>query len=45
MERILDEISYEAPDPKWKKVTVDEALVRTKLEAVMKDEDLSRFIL
>jgi ATP-dependent HslUV protease ATP-binding subunit HslU len=45
MERLLDEISYEAPDPKRKKVTVDEAFVRTKLEAVTKDEDLSRFIL
>jgi ATP-dependent HslUV protease ATP-binding subunit HslU len=45
MERLLDEISYEAPYPKKKKVTLDEAFVRTKLEAVMKDEDLSRFIL
>jgi ATP-dependent HslUV protease ATP-binding subunit HslU len=45
MERLLDEISYEAPDPKRKRVTVDEAFVRTKLEAVTKDEDLSRFIL
>src|SRR5262245_24563279 len=45
MERLLDEISYEAPDPKRKRVTVDETFVRTKLEAVTKDEDLSRFIL
>jgi ATP-dependent HslUV protease ATP-binding subunit HslU len=45
MERLLDEISYEAPDPKRKRVIVDEAFVRTKLEAVTKDEDLSRFIL
>jgi ATP-dependent HslUV protease ATP-binding subunit HslU len=45
MERLLDEISYEAPLPKKKKVVLDDAFVRTKLEAVMKDEDLSRFIL
>jgi len=45
MERLLDDISYEAPYPKKKRVTVDDAFVRTKLEAVTKDEDLSRFIL
>ncbi|MGE5195071.1 MAG: ATP-dependent protease ATPase subunit HslU [Deltaproteobacteria bacterium] len=45
MERLLDEMSYEAPYPKKKKVTLDDAFVRTKLEAVTKDEDLSRFIL
>lgn len=45
MERLLDEISYEAPYPKKKRVTLDGAFVRTKLEAVTKDEDLSRFIL
>jgi ATP-dependent HslUV protease ATP-binding subunit HslU len=45
MERLLDEISYEAPFPKRKKVVLDDAFVRTKLEAVTKDEDLSRFIL
>jgi ATP-dependent HslUV protease ATP-binding subunit HslU len=45
MERLLDEISYEAPYPKKKKVALDEAFVRAKLEAITKDEDLSRFIL
>jgi ATP-dependent HslUV protease ATP-binding subunit HslU len=45
LERLLDEISYEAPYSKKKKVTLDDAFVRAKLEAVMKDEDLSRFIL
>jgi ATP-dependent HslUV protease ATP-binding subunit HslU len=45
MERLLEEMSFEAPYPKKKKVTLDGAFVRTKLEAVMKDEDLSRFIL
>jgi ATP-dependent HslUV protease ATP-binding subunit HslU len=45
MERLLEQISYEAPDAKLKNVRLDAAFVRTKLEAVMKDEDLSRFIL
>ena len=45
LERLLDEISYEAPYPRKKKVVLDDAFVRTKLEAVTKDEDLSRFIL
>jgi ATP-dependent HslUV protease ATP-binding subunit HslU len=45
MERLLEEISYEAPYPKKKKLSLDEAFVRTKLEAITKDEDLSRFIL
>ncbi|MBI3866588.1 MAG: ATP-dependent protease ATPase subunit HslU [Planctomycetia bacterium] len=45
MERLLEEISFEAPYSRKKKVTVDAAFVRTKLEAITKDEDLSRFIL
>lgn len=45
MERLLDEISYEAPYPKKKQLLLDDAFVRTKLEAVLKDDDLSRFIL
>ena len=45
MERLLEEISYEAPYPKKIKVTLDGAFVRAKLESVTKDEDLSRFIL
>lgn len=45
MERLLEEMSFEAPYTKKKKVTLDGAFVRTKLDAVMKDEDLSRFIL
>ena len=35
----------EAPDASLKKVRLDAAFVRAKLEAVVKDEDLSRFIL
>lgn len=45
MERLLEEISFEAPYAMKKKVTLDGAFVRTKLDSVTKDEDLSRFIL
>ena len=45
MERLLEEISFEAPYAKKKKVTLDGAFVRAKLDSVTKDEDLSRFIL
>ncbi len=45
MERLLEEISFEAPYAKKKKVTLDGDFVRAKLESVTKDEDLSRFIL
>ena len=45
MERLLEEISYEAPYSKTTKVRLDGAFVRAKLESVTKDEDLSRFIL
>lgn len=45
LERLLDDVSFEAPFAKSKKVTINAAYVRTKLEEIMKDEDLSRFIL
>lgn len=45
LERLLDEISYEAPCAKKAKVKLDGPFVRQKLEAVTRDEDLSRFIL
>lgn len=45
MERLLEQISFEAPYARKKKITLDAEFVRTKLEAVTKDEDLSRFIL
>jgi ATP-dependent HslUV protease ATP-binding subunit HslU len=45
MERLLEEISFEAPYTRKKKVTLDGAFVRAKLDSVTKDEDLSRFIL
>jgi len=45
MERLLEEISYEAPDLDQKTVTIDAAFVRERLSDVVKDEDLSRYIL
>jgi ATP-dependent HslUV protease ATP-binding subunit HslU len=45
LERVLEEISFDAPDHGGKKIVVDEALVRHRLESLTKDEDLSRYIL
>jgi ATP-dependent HslUV protease ATP-binding subunit HslU len=45
MERLLEELSFEAPDMKQGRVEVNAAYVRQRLEGVAKDEDLSRFIL
>ena len=45
MERVLDEISYEAPDKNGTKFEIDAHYVRDKLGALAKNTDLSRFIL
>jgi len=45
LERLLEEVSFEGPDLKSKNVTVDAAYVRERLADIVKDEDLSRFIL
>jgi ATP-dependent HslUV protease ATP-binding subunit HslU len=45
MERLLDEISFDAPDLADKSVTIDDAYVRRMLEDIVKNEDLSRYIL
>ena len=45
LERVLEEISFDAPDRQEKRIVVDAALVRQRLEALSKDEDLSRYIL
>ena len=45
LERVLEEISFDAPDRAEKKVVIDEPMVRGRLEELSKDEDLSRFIL
>ncbi len=45
MEKVLDEISFEAPDMKEKHVLVDAEYVRKTLVDIVKDQDLSRYIL
>jgi ATP-dependent HslUV protease ATP-binding subunit HslU len=45
MERLLEELSFEAPDMRMGKVQVNAAYVRERLEHVTADEDLSKFIL
>jgi ATP-dependent HslUV protease ATP-binding subunit HslU len=45
MERVLDEISFEAPDRKDKDVKIDASYVQKMLADIVKDQDLSRYIL
>jgi ATP-dependent HslUV protease ATP-binding subunit HslU len=45
MERVLDEISFEAPEKKGQQITVDGDYVRSMLTDIVKDQDLSRYIL
>jgi ATP-dependent HslUV protease ATP-binding subunit HslU len=45
MEKLLDEISFEGPDLEEKTVTIDEAYVTRMLADIVKNEDLSRYIL
>jgi len=45
MERLLDEISFEAPEMKETTVTIDEAYVERMLASIARNEDLSRYIL
>jgi ATP-dependent HslUV protease ATP-binding subunit HslU len=45
LEKVLDEISFEAPDLKKKSVKVDSAYVNKQLADIVKNQDLSRYIL
>jgi ATP-dependent HslUV protease ATP-binding subunit HslU len=45
LERVVEELSFDASDRPDKHVVIDAAEVRRRLEALAKDEDLSRFIL
>jgi ATP-dependent HslUV protease ATP-binding subunit HslU len=45
MERLLEELSFEAPDMKMGSVTVNAAYVEQRLREISRDEDLSKFIL
>jgi ATP-dependent HslUV protease ATP-binding subunit HslU len=45
MERVLDEISFDAPERKGQQFTIDADYVRKMLSEIVKDQDLSRYIL
>jgi len=45
MEKLLDEISFDAPDMREKSVVIDRKYVSEKLEDILEDENLSRYIL
>jgi ATP-dependent HslUV protease ATP-binding subunit HslU len=45
MEKLLEEISFEGPDLKKKSVRVDGNYVRRQLSGIVKDQDLSKYIL
>ena len=45
LEKLLDEISFNAPDMKEKKIVIDEGYVEEKIADIVKDRDLSRYIL
>jgi ATP-dependent HslUV protease ATP-binding subunit HslU len=45
MERLLDEVSFDAPELSGQKIVIDAQYVKKKLEEFVQDEDLSRYIL
>jgi ATP-dependent HslUV protease ATP-binding subunit HslU len=45
MEKLLDEVSFDAPDMEAKTVTISREYVAEKLEEILEDENLSRYIL
>ena len=45
MEKLLEDLSFDAPDLSGSQHVIDEAFVRGRLEGLVADEDLSRFIL
>ncbi len=45
LEKLLEEISFDGPDLKKKTVRIDRAYVQKQLAAIVKDQDLSRYIL
>jgi ATP-dependent HslUV protease ATP-binding subunit HslU len=45
LEKVLDEISFEAPEIKKKTIKIDAAYVQKQLTDIVKDQDLSRYIL
>lgn len=45
LEKLLEDVSFEAPERKNGRLVIDREYVRTKLSEIARDEDLSRYIL
>jgi ATP-dependent HslUV protease ATP-binding subunit HslU len=45
LERVMEDISFEAPTAARKKVTITRDYVQAQLRDILKDQDLKRFIL
>ena len=45
LERLLEELSFNAPELRQREITIDAAYVHGRLDPIVKDEDLSRYIL
>ncbi|MBI2689014.1 MAG: ATP-dependent protease ATPase subunit HslU [Acidobacteria bacterium] len=45
MEKVLEEISFEGPDLKKKNIKIDAKYVQQQLASIVKDQDLSKYIL
>ena len=45
MEKLLEDLSFDAPDMGDARVVVDEAMVRERLSDLAEDQDLSQYIL
>ncbi len=45
LERVVEDLSFDAPDRKEKHVVIDAAEIKARLDAIAGDEDLSRYIL
>ncbi len=45
LEKLLEDISFEAPERQNGELVIDRTYVRDKLDSIVKDEDLSRYIL
>ena len=45
MEKVMEEISFKAPNLKKKKIPIDRKYVQSQLKDILEDQDLSRFIL
>ena len=45
MEKLLEEVSFEAPDMDGMSLSVDADYVRRALEGIVQDRDLSRYVL